>query len=431
MQAAQDAENAAMLAQLAANQLPPVPPTDVQAAPPWVVAMMQQQQQQIQQQQQMLLQLMTQQQMQLQQPNQAAQMLTLSSLGQLNRFHGRSDASGMVAREWVAHAELHFSAREHALQMPGGQADAHRVMAACGAMQDDALRWWSALQTPPSTWAALREALLRRFASIPAAQVQEASLHRFIEASKKTRDRLNVEGIQRYTTLFLQYAGLIPDSRMTDATKRSLYAKGLPPYHAEFVLKDDAKEQAMPLHELAQKVVSRATLKEYASSTSSSSSAHTAHGDAMQVDAISLAAMQFGVSREEAASYLEPAEGWSIHDTDQPQGPPRHKAGPPASSEEAFMEKILAAVGTRFGNSHAGGSSSSGLSRRTVPADVKKQVPEPLAKERSAAGLCIKCGIVPYGQGKNGHNSRTCKAAPDLTTSAKDGKRRAGLPDFP
>jgi len=40
-------------------------------------------------------------------------------------------------------------------------------------------------------------------------------------------------------------------------------------------------------------------------------------------------------------------------------------------------------------------------------------VPEPLAKARMSHGLCVKCGVVPYTPGREGHNSNTCKAVAD------------------
>ena len=96
-------------------------------------AMMQQQahahaQQQLQQQQfmeammahqQQQLAAVLQQQAALGAPPATAQLLALSSLGQLRGFNGRVDASGLAAREWLAHAEHHFGARERGLPQRG------------------------------------------------------------------------------------------------------------------------------------------------------------------------------------------------------------------------------------------------------------------------------------------------------------------------
>ena len=66
-------------------------------------------------------------------------------------------------------------------------------------------------------------------------------------------------------------------------------------------------------------------------------------------------------------------------------------------------------------------------SRRTVPSRVGQEVPQPLAKSRQEAGLCIKCGITKYEPGGKGHNSRTCQLPVDKTTSAVDGRKKAGF----
>ena len=421
--------------QNAAAQLPQAPPGDAQANGQLLAMLQQQQQQQMQQQQAFLLQMMQQQQQmmqqqqqQQQQPNAAVQLLTLQAVGQLNQFHGRADASGLAAREWLMHAELHFSARENALGVTAEQSDIQRVMAARTAMAGEAFRWLSTLPQQPTSWTAFRELFQQRFSSLPAAQVREANLHKFVDAARRVRERLNVDGLQRYTTLFLQHAGEIPAERMTDATKRALYAQGLPPYHAEFVLREDARPDAVPLYELAQRILSRAAIRAHANAGASASSpAHAANGDAMQIDAISLAAVQFGISREEAARYFDSEEGWTPHDTDHHTAP--RPQGQAQLTEDTAQKLLAAMTSGRFAGGQLTGSSSSrgGGGRRQVPADIKKDVPEPLAKERQAAGLCIKCGVARYEPGGKGHNSRTCKSATDLTTTVAEGKRRAGL----
>jgi NACalpha-BTF3-like transcription factor len=424
-------------------------------------AILMQQQQQIQQQQQQQQQffeaMMAHQQQQLvavlqQQPAAqgqptAAQLLALSSLGQLRAFNGRVDANGLAAREWLTHAEHHFGARELAVGVDAAQGDAYRVHAARNALTDDALRWLSALPQPPTTWAAFRDAFLQRFSSVPAVQVREAQLHRFVDAARRIRDKLTVEGMQRYTTLFLQYAGEIPAERMTEATKRTLYAQGLPSHYAETVLIEDAKAQPPPLHEVAQTVLSKATLKAYAvhggaagstsiSSPSPGPTSTSRASDAMDtsLDAISLCAAQFGVSRAEAAVYLEESEGWAPHDTTHGGGstvsssppPSAARASGPASTagEVQQMERLLAAFEARFANKSGGRPQSQ---RRNVPPTIRTDIPNALVTARKEAGLCVRCGVAKYEPGAHGHNSRTCKAAVDKTTSAAEGKKQANF----
>lgn len=407
------------------------------------ILMQQQQQMQLQQQQfmeammahqQQQLTAVLQQQVASSAPPATAQLLALSSLGQLRSFNGRVDANGLAAREWLTHAEHHFGAREHAVGVNPAQGDGYRVHAARNALTDDALRWLSALPQPPTTWAAFRDAFLQRFSSVPAVQVREAQLQRFVDAARRIRDKLSVEGIQRYTTLFLQHAGEIPAERMTEATKRTLYAQGLPTRYAETVLIEDAKAHPPPLHEIAQAVLSKATLKAYAAAggavgpAAASSSTTSRSPDAMDtsLDAISLCATQFGVSRAEATAYLEVSEGWAPHDT---AGSSAASSSPPPAAMRAStvetqqMERLLAAFEARMADRPSAGRPQS--QRRNVPATVRTDIPEALVSARKEAGLCVRCGVAKYEPGGRGHNSRTCKAPVDKTTSAADGKRKA------
>ena len=370
--------------------------------------------------------------MQQQQALASAQLMALSSIGQLKTFDGRAESTGLAGREWLTHAEHHFTAREHAMGIHAVQGDASRMHTARAALTDDALRWYSALPDAdrPQTWADFHTAFLRRFSSVPAAQAREAQLQRFVEAARRIRDKLTVDGLQRYTTMFLQRAGEIPADRMTDATKRGLYAQGLPPRYAEYVLTEDAKPQPLPLHTVAENVISKATLKTYASLGAGASTSHASPNEAMQVDAISLCAAQFGVSREEAQRYVKPQEGWAVHDTgsSSSSSPP---ARSPEASTDAQMERLLAAFESRYGKPAAAASGAGAprfqSQRRNVPDGVRSDVPEALATARREAGLCIKCGVVKYEGGGRGHNSRTCKAAVDKTTSAAEGKKKAGF----
>jgi hypothetical protein len=397
------------------------------------------QQQQMQQQQQLIASIVQgQQQLHAQQQRQAApqtataaQLLALSALGPLKAFAGHTDAAGLAAREWLAQAEYHFAARESALGVSAAQGDEFRVHSARASLTDDALRWLTAMPQPPVTWTSFRTAFLQRFSSVPAAQVREAQLQRFVDAARRVRDKLNTDGLQRYTTLFLQHAGEIPAERMTDASKRTLYAQGLPPRYAELVLTEDAKAQPPALHEVAQLVLAKATLKAHAASASTAAAASPASGrsDAMDVDAISMCAAQFGVPRDEAARYLAPGEGWAPHDTAGGSGAAAAAASPASSSSSGDdqLERLLNALAARFGSSLGSSSAKArGQSqRRNVPSGVLADIPEELVKARKAAGLCIKCGVAKYEGGSSGHNSRTCKAPADRSTSAEAGRKKA------
>jgi hypothetical protein len=370
----------------------------------------------------------------------AQQLLALSALGTLPRFAGRADATGMAAREWMQQAEHHFTARESALGIAAGNGDAYRVHSARAALTEDGLRWFMSLPEPPATWSDFKTRFLGRFSSVPAAQVREQQLRQFVHTAQRLRDKLNVDGLQRFTTLFLQRAGEIPSERMTDATKRQLYAQGLPSRYAELVLVEDAKDQPPPLHEVAQRVLTKATFKAYAGSDDAHGPAagrsnFSRDRDAMDVDAISLCAAQFGVSHEEAAAYCAEGEVWAPHETNVAES---HRSAAAAAgrasgsgaSGEELLGKLLAALGSAVRGGGKGQSASGkGKNGRGVAGSSDggslREVPDELIAARKETGLCARCGVVKYERGSKGHNARTCKAAVDKTTSAAEGKRIA------
>ena len=359
---------------------------------------------------------------QQQQLQATAQLLSLQALGALPPFTGKGAGTGLAALEWLQLVERYFAARETALGISAAQADATRVMLAANALQEDAQRWYNALPVTgqPLTWRAFRDALRGRYSSVPAVRVRLEQLRSFVDAARRLRERMTLEGLHGYTSRFQQLAGEIPDTHLTAHGKLELLARGLSTRLAELVLTEDARESPAPLHEVVQKVLAKAAFKELAGAQSSGSA------EAMQLDAVSLCAAQFGVSREEAARYVEPGEGWAPHDTE-----PGLSASPASGSAgDDAMERLLAAFTSRFSAAASGssGPQSKGQSqRRNVPRGVRADVPEELAKARRDAGLCIKCGVAKYEPGGKGHNSVTCKASVDKTTSAAEGRKKANF----
>ena len=368
--------------------------------------------------------------MQQQQFQATAQLLSLQALGQLPAFTGKGASTGLAALEWLQHAERYFAAREAALGINAVQGDSMRATLAANTLQEDAQRWFNAipLAARPTTWKAFRDALLGRYSSVPAVRVRVEQLRSFVDAARRVRDKMTLEGWQSYMSRFQQLAGEIPDSHITAHGKLELLARGLPPRLAEAVLVEDAKDVPSPLHEIAQRVLAKAAFKEYAGSVSSPAAA--GRPEAMELDAIALCATQFGISREEAQRYVKPQEGWAVHETGPGSSP-----SPPTRSLEAHtdaqMERLLAAFESRYGKPAAAASGAGAprpqSQRRNVPDGVRSDVPEALVTARREAGLCIKCGVVKYEGGGRGHNSRTCKAAVDKTTSAAEGKKKAGF----
>ena len=177
-------------------------------------------------------------------------------------------------------------------------------------------------------------------------------------------------------------------------------------------------------------MLAKAAFKEYAGGVSASSGAPSAdRASAMELDAISLCSAQFGISREEAQRYVEPQEGWAVHDTGSSSASPPPPARLPAGTgDEPYIERLLAAFEARFGRPNAGaGAPKPQSQRRNVPNATRLEIPEALLAARKEAGLCVRCGVAKYEPGGRGHNSRTRQAPVDKTTSAAEGKKKANF----
>ena len=356
----------------------------------------------------------------------------LQASGPLPAFHPKATpGAGVVlyTQEWIAKAESWFSVRERATGVSGDDADEARVIFAVNALEGEARRWYETVPRAdkPKTWAAFAKALRDRYCAVPDGRVRVDQLRQFVVASAKVRNNLTLSGLQGMLNRFQELASQIPSSYLTLHGKLAELARALPAKYAETVLKEDAKEPPTELHAVAAMVLARAAVKEHSAalSDSAASSSVNAIGAA---DSIELAMNSFGIDRETAASWFQEQEGWAPHDTDGSRAAPA--AAAPATNgrtqEAALLERMLAAfsAGQR---SAPRGDFQGGAGRRGVPGDVAKLVPADLAEARKAAGLCIKCGVAKYEPGGKGHNSRTCKAAVDLKTSAADGRKKANF----
>jgi len=367
-----------------------------------------------------------------------AVMAATRTIGQLPPFNGRGDLAGNAARDWLARADDHFAASEAVFRISGAAADAQRVLIAANHLEGEARHWYAALPTRPATWEAFRTALLARFSSLPSMQIREQQLKALVGGLRAGRETASLAALQRFTTRFLQQASEIPASRMTEATKRLLYAEALPRRLAKVVIKADASDACEPLDKLAAKVLADATFDAYAAGSTGAVAA-VAHArapaatvpvddDAMQLDAISLTEAVFQVSREEAELYQAESEGWTPFDTDQQ--PPAAAASRRPAAMDPLLQQLQATIAAQTAAINAlsrtrGSGPGSGSGRKG--AGESKKVPEQLAADRRAAHLCIRCGVAAYSPGASGHNSSTCKAAVDLTTPAAEGKKRAGF----
>ena len=369
-----------------------------------------------------------------QQAASAAQLLILQSLGDLPTFNGKGADTTLIAQEWLQRAEDFFTAREQAVATDAAQADKARLTSAATALQDDARRWYTALPQRPATWTEFCDTVKARFCSVPSERIRVDKLTEFIEKAARLRDKLNVQGMQAFTARFAQLAGEVPDEYLTQHHKLALLARGLPQRYAEVVLQEDAKKPLPLLHQVINTVLGRAANKEQAASYGGSSSS-PASAAPIGLDAIALAATTFGLTREEAGQYVAESEGWAPHDThggSQLQqggagaGPASKASSPPASSSDDKLDRILNALATHA-KVGAGPAARERNSRRNAPSGVMKEVPQDLFEARKKAHLCCKCGVAKYEPGGKGHNSVTCKAAADKTTSVAEGLKKAGF----
>ncbi|HZL04851.1 MAG TPA: hypothetical protein VFE45_05450 [Coriobacteriia bacterium] len=316
---------------------------------------------------------------------------------------------------------------------------------AIAALQDDASRWYDSIpeEKKPATWAAFRTALEARYCSVPAESIRVDKLESFVARAQQMKDKLSLAGLSAYTTHFAQLAGEVPDDRVTLRGKLRLLARGLYSSLAEVVTKEDAKDEPAPLHEVITAVLRKAAAKDHAGTFGRSGSAPPAaapssSGHHADSSALALAAVAFGCSEQQAEGYLEPAEGWAEHDTSgapAPRADSRSAAGasssPGSGAHADQMERLIAAFTTsmRSGAGHPSSKGAGPQSRRNMPGGVRNEIPraDELVRTRKEAGLCIKCGVAKYEPGGKGHNSRTCQAGADKTTSVVEGKKKANF----
>jgi hypothetical protein len=259
----------------------------------------------------------------------------------------------------------------------------------------------------------------------------ETQLELLVDRLSKIREKLTTQLLERYTQQFQLLANQIPSDRMLERTKILLFSKALPTRLRMLVLEEDEKagspgadaaaRRNITLNAIVDKILRRsATLVTAAGSASSSHSHSSGSGDAMDLSAVEMCSRVFDVSIAEATRYFESAEGWAPHDTSSSLAATGSSST--QSDREAALARQVSALQEQL--------NLSATSRRTVAPPVKKEIPEQLAADRRSAGLCVRCGIVKYEPGGKGHNSRTCQAQPDKSTSAAAGAKRAGLPLF-
>ena len=270
---------------------------------------------------------------------------------------------------------------------------------------------------------------------MPSERIRVDRLTEFVDKAARIRDKLNVQGMQAFTARFAQLAGEVPDDLVTGRGKLALLARGLPQRYSEVVLQEEAKKPTPPLHQVINTVLARASQKEQAASYGGASSS-PASAAPMGLDAISLAVTTFGWTLEEAQRCMSDSEGWAPHDTSggskssssgSSSGPASSGSPAPASLSSEQITQLLAAFAAQGAKVGAGPAARERNSRRNAPSGMAKEIPQDLFDARKKAGLCCKCGVVKYEPGGHGHNSRSCKAPVDKTTSAAEGLKKANF----
>lgn len=341
-------------------------------------------------------------------------------------FDGSGSTSGLAAYSWIQQVERAFEER---VSIAGTLEDSRRIHAAAKSLRGGASTWYASLSPMPTAWSGFKSELLNRFQPASALRLIESQLELLVDRVSKFRERLNTQGLERYTQNFQLLANQIPSDRMLERTKVLLFSKALPTRLRELVLVEDEKaatdsssKDKFTLNIIVDKILRRSATRETASGTAPESGRSTP-SEAMDLSAVTMCSQSFGVSMEEASGYFESVEGWVPHDTSSAgssgSAPHNPSSTPVAASQASLVQQVNALQ-----------AQLAAMSRRTVSPPIKKEVPEQLAADRRAAGLCVRCGVAKYEPGGRGHNSRTCQSPPDKTTSAAVGAKKAGLPLF-
>lgn len=353
-----------------------------------------------------------------------AAALALTQPIELPTFTAAGTAAGIAAHSWLQRVDLKFAERAVVAGLPS-LPDGHRIAAASSALAGGASSWYTSLTTHPTTWAEFKAALLHRFQPASALKVYESQLNHLVSQISKIREKLNTHGLEQYTQRFQTLANHIPSDKMLDRTKILKYAEGLPLRLREFICSEEEKVnlacKPFELNTIIDKVLIRSATREVAgglasASSSSAPSSSSSSSDAMDISATESCRRNFNISAEEAASYIEPAEGWAEHETSSFTSPGATTTHSSSTAEARLIQQVNSLQ-----------AQLAAMSRRTVSPPVKREVPEQLAADRRDAGLCVRCGVVKYEAGGKGHNSRTCTKPVDVTTSAVAGKKAAGL----
>lgn len=333
--------------------------------------------------------------------------------GGAHRASSTADSIAIAVKQWLQHVDLKYRSSWSPLghgSDAAAEADAEFqewfVQRVAESFSDDAAEWWLATASaaaPPSTWKQLRAALTGRYLkSVTTVQY----LHRLFAftataAATCAGNGMRPPDVLRYVTAFGDLVSHIPADARSDPMLVAHLLQGLPEASRTAVHKAlQEAERAGRAHPTIDAI--RDLVYDKAMTSQGPASA------AAPARAISVSALDFADLRAEAGGWLALIHGPDATTVD-------HREGEPAPGESFTDVNGTAWTPVKPRNGRSG----------AVPPDVRASVPAALEQGRRTAGLCVKCGKLPYVKG--GHSARTCHDL-DTRTPVAEGMKKAGLP---
>ncbi len=333
---------------------------------------------------------------------------------ELPPFEGRASAMGLSAARWLQDVEYIFSTNEALLGIAGtARAEAMRLGTATSALTEEARQWHVSLTEQgkaPASWAAFKEAFQARFNGISSDWLRQQELEEWVR--KESRDKMSLKQLGEFCQKFVERAAQLSDRFFPRHQKILLLAKGLPRGLRKWVLDQKTQEnweQSKSVDEIVQFVLLRASSDSFVKD-----GIYGARGANTGASSVAAGDSDMDIS---ALQFEGRAHNWDSDEEEERYGS-RSRAPAAAvlslNAIKAQLDEIrqLAAMG-----SHS--------NRTAVAKSFAKQIPEPLAKARKTADLCIRCGAQWWVRGKDGHNARTCKELIDAKLTVAEGLQKA------
>jgi hypothetical protein len=289
-----------------------------------------------------------------------------------------------------------------------------RISMAAAALTEEARQWHLSLtaqERAPQSWAEFKAAFQDRFNKINTDWGRQQALEQWV--NREGRDKMSLKHLGEFCQKFVERAAQLSDAFLPRHQKILLLAKGLPRGLRKWVLDQKTQEnweQSKSVDEVVQYVLQKAGSEFFirdgiygARGPSTGASSSSAREDDMDI----------------SASVMQHAGQALSWDSDEEEE--RYSSRSKAPAAAVLSLSAIAAQLDEIRQLAAMGSHSN---RTAVAKSFAKQIPEPLAKARKAADLCIRCGAQWWVRGK-GHNARTCKELIDPKLSVAEGLQRA------